>query len=359
MKAAVDGREFFLALSKVCKAIKRSKIPELEGTLIQFEDGVCTLTATNLSVWLRTQIPARGENFSFVLERTKELTKACKHFNSELTLDLTETEKRGQLAMTCGDRTGVFWTAPAQAFPIIPQVERTPSFTANAAALLERIKRVRYATQRAQSKHRPDITCVQFRENTVFAIDGRRMACETDDTLHIPTPFMASPEALEHLQLFGGADVKFCFQRTRCHVSDGVTSLIFELTLHEVYDPNQAIPGRFCGQILVKPKEVLRELAYLKEFAPQSKPYVRFSNGLLTMDGVNGSYSARVSIEGSCEISFGFDLRFMEDAMRQFAEEKQVRLKIGGVLVPFVIESETRGAYALLCPVRLREEKAA
>ena len=43
MRATVDAKEFFQALNKVIKVVKRSQIPVLEGVLVQIKDEACTL----------------------------------------------------------------------------------------------------------------------------------------------------------------------------------------------------------------------------------------------------------------------------------------------------------------------------
>ena len=49
----------------------------------------------------------------------------------------------------------------------------------------------------------------------------------------------------------------------------------------------------------------------------------------------------------------------MLDALKQFRKEPEVRLKLSGIYTPIVIEAEGRSDFALVLPVRLREERAA
>lgn len=58
MKATVDAGAFFKALNRVIPLLKVSAIPALSEASIQFRDGVCTITATDLELWVQTEIPA-------------------------------------------------------------------------------------------------------------------------------------------------------------------------------------------------------------------------------------------------------------------------------------------------------------
>ncbi len=58
------------------------------------------------------EIPARGDDFSFVFHRTANAAKACRRFDGELVLELTEIgegrDQRLKLCMNCGNRNGEF-----------------------------------------------------------------------------------------------------------------------------------------------------------------------------------------------------------------------------------------------------------
>ena len=49
----------------------------------------------------------------------------------------------------------------------------------------------------------------------------------------------------------------------------------------------------------------------------------------------------------------------MLEALKQFRKEPEVRIKLSGIYTPIVIEAEGRSDFALVLPVRLREERAA
>ncbi len=66
-----------------------------------------------------------------------------------------------------------------------------------------------------------------------------------------------------------------------------------------------------------------------------------------------------VKIDGRSELTIGFSLRYMEDAMKQFKGEPVVKMKFSGSVGPILIEAENRNDFAMVLPVRLAHKAAA
>ncbi len=88
-------------------------------------------------------------------------------------------------------------------------------------------------------------------------------------------------------------------------------------------------------------------------------PYVRFAGQELSMNVPSGRFTTRVSMVGRGDLTIGFNLRYMLDALKQFRKEPTVRIKLSGPYTPIVVEAEGRSDFALVLPVRLRDEMAA
>jgi len=364
MRAAVDAKEFSQALDKVSRAAKRSIVPELEDVQVQIAGGRCTLTGTDMTTWLAAEIPARGDDLGFVFLRTRDAVRACRHFEGELVLELTEvTDKRETriwLTMACGPREAKFQAAAQEDLFQLRRVEPVRTFTVNAARLLERIDRVKYALGKPDPKSSVFRSHVQFNGSDIYAVDGYRLAWDTDPELHVPVPFMTSPEALEHLKFFGDKEVSLSFDTIDLQITDGSFTIQTRYELADSFDLRGAVPKDFFEEFYVYPSEFLRELAYLKEFAPDTgKNYVLFSGGRLSMTVYGESYASEIQLEGTSQIPFGFDLRHMTDALRQFKKESRVRMKAVSPVAPIVLEAENRGDRALILPVRMKAAAAA
>lgn len=113
MRFTVDARAFSDAMSKVSKVLRKSPLPILEEIAVCIQHGRCTLTATDLETWLVAEIPTLGDDMSFVLSRTKDVMKACSHFEGELAITLVfKDEKDGTLGALWTKSRGIFCFFP-------------------------------------------------------------------------------------------------------------------------------------------------------------------------------------------------------------------------------------------------------
>lgn len=362
MRATVDAKTFAQALDQVSGLIHKSVIPVLNAVLVRFEEDRCTLASTNLNTWLSVGMPAQGESFAFLLDRPRESARAFRQFEGELTMEQTETgegdRRRIKLALSCGPRSAMLHPFLPEDFPRGPKWEPKHSFTANAAKLYARVERVRYAAAfPSPDDTRPSRSKVQFSGSHVYAVDGYRMAWDTDPELEVPAPFMAAPDALEHLKLFGDQAVSVQLGERFARVTNGVMSLLFRLPEGELYKLDSALTDKFRAELQVSPKEFLAELKYLKQSLRGNRAHlVRFSGGALLAESMGERYATKISAAGCEGVEFGFSLDYMTDAMEQFKKEPSVAMKVStGSLGPIIIEAQGRGDRALVMPVRLGE----
>lgn len=357
MRAVVDAKEFSQALSKVSKALGKSEIPALSEALVHFSGGRCVLTGTDFDAWLAAELPAQGDGFSFIFHRTASAAKACRRLDGELTLELSESgagrERQLRLCMRCGSREGEFRAFFPEDYPELPELEPECSFTVNAASLLKRVSRIKYAAYAPQSSDVRSV-CIQFSGSRIFCLDGLRAAWDTDEALSVPAPFMVSSAPLEHLKLFGKEDVTVRLGKRYVDVTDGTLRLTLRRVEAALYELDSAIPKEFQEEICVSPDEFLSELAYLKDLIPVGKKTpLRFEGGRLTAQADGCRYQTRIQVEGHSEITIGFNLSYLTDALRQFKGEPSVRMKLLSPIAPVLLEADGRNDSALVLPVRL------
>lgn len=360
MKAVVDAKIFSETLNKVSKLIKTSSFPVMEGILVQFENGRCVLSSTNLTTWLTMELPAQGDSFAFVLGKPRAVIKACRYFEGDLSLELRQESKSAVVELACGQRSGTFNAYSAEGHHAQPEQKKGVSFTTNAAALLKRIERVKYAV-RAPCGNSDDAqrTCVQFHENQVFCVDGRRAACDTDPSLTFPVPFLTWGDSLSYLKLMGDSEVQVRIEDYYIRLTSDTVSLCCHREGVDTFDLMRAVPKSFLEEFYVSPKEFLRELEYLEGFQTKHRSAVRFCGGRMVLKNRADRCSTEVRIEGVSEIAIGFDQRYMRDALKQFSDEERVKVKFSGCHTPIIIEADGRSDFALILPVRLNSARAA
>ncbi len=359
-RAILDAKTFSEGLDMVSHVLKKSVIPQLSEVMVSIHNGRCTLTATDMETWLLHEVPADGDDLSFVFRRTKDVAKACRLFDGTLELELNDSgegsKRQLSLQMRCGNRAGEFDALDPDGYPAYASFDVEDTFTMNAKALMDRIGRVEYAASKPCTNARPTSVSVQLSGNHVYALDGRHMSCDTDMDFSFPVAFMANAGSLAHLKLFGDREIQIELGERRGRFTDHTTTLDFRLNGKEFFNVDAAIPQGSKEEFYVSPKEFLRELKYLKEFTVGERcPYVRFFGGEMVMPLNNGKYRTSVVITGSNEIMFAFDLSLMLDALQQFKDESQVKLKVTSAVSPFILEAEGRNDFALVCPTKLSE----
>ena len=87
------------------------------------------------------------------------------------------------------------------------------------------------------------------------------------------------------------------------------------------------------------------------------KPYVRFHNGNLSLHANGCLCKAEVPISAESSIIFGFDARFMLDALTQFEKQDMVTMRLTSPLGAILLVAGNSSAVVL--PVRLKEEQKA
>ena len=366
MRATVNAKTFAQALDQVSGLIHKSVIPVLNAVLVRFEEGRCTLASTNLNTWLSVGMPAQGDSFAFLLDRPRESARAFRQFEGELAMEQTETgegdRRRIKLALSCGPRSAELHPFLPDDFPEQQAWEPMHSFNVNAARLYARVERVKYAVGIPRKEEaRACLISVQFSGNRVYTLDGCRMAWDTDPELEVPAPFMAAPDALEHLKLFGDQEVSVQLGERFARVTDGMTSLVFCLPEGELYKLDSALTDKVRAEFQGSPKEFLAELKYLKQSLRGNRAHlVRFSGGALLAESMGERYATKISAIGCEGVEFGFSLDYMTDALKQFEKEPSVNMKVSaGSLGPIIIEAQGRGDRALVMPVRLGEASRA
>lgn len=365
MRAVVDAKEFSKALDKVSKAARKSKyIPVLEEVLVQFRNGRCVLTGTDLETWLTAEIPARGDDFAFIFYRTASAVKACRRFDGKLIMELTGiSEGRNRqlkLNMSCGNRVGEFHAFFPEEYPEIPTLEPEYSFQVNASHMMVRINQIKYATLKPSTDASACSTSIQFKGSKIYCLDGLRAAWSTDEALSVPKPFLVPVTPMEYLKIFGKQDVSMRLDRRYVDITDNTTHLIFRQVEAVPFDLDSAIPPEFYEEVCCCPDEFLAELTYLKDLIPAGqKPYACFCGGRLLAQADECRYQTRVRLEGKSEIEIGFNLHHMADALRQFKGEPRVRMKFRTPVSPILLEADGRSDCALVLPVRLKAPMAA
>lgn len=357
MRSSIDAAAFYKAMTALMEVPSKSSIRVLREIKVTFDANQCVLSATDLNTWMSVTLPASGDSFDFVFRNSANIQKVCRHFDGTLELELQQRGDESFLTMRSGGKGGEFAVYDTEDCPTWPEFEAKQSYTANAANILKCVKQVKYAVDLRST--RPEYQGVLFQNKHIWAVEGHRAACCDDGGLSVEKPFTVAVPALEHLKVFGNTDIQIdvnerCVTfrnewiRLTAHCVPNATPLIYE----------NIVPQSWKEEFCFHRKDFVQALKYLLACVGKAdKPYVRFDNGALTLRTKECLYKAAVSISAESSIIFGFDARFMLDALTQFEKQELVTMRLTSPLG--AISLVAGNSSAIVLPVRLKEEQKA
>lgn len=357
MRSSIDAAAFYKAMTALMEVPSKSSIRVLREIKVTFDANQCVLSATDLNTWMSVTLPASGDSFDFVFRNSANIQKVCRHFDGTLELELQQRGDESFLTMRSGGKGGEFAVYDTEDCPTWPEFEAKQSYTANAANILKCVKQVKYAVDLRST--RPEYQGVLFQNKHIWAVEGHRAACCDDGGLSVEKPFTVAVPALEHLKVFGNTDIQIdvnerCVTfrnewiRLTAHCVPNATPLIYE----------NIVPQSWKEEFCFHRKDFVQALKYLLACVGKAdKPYVRFDNGALTLRTKECLYKAAVSISAESCIIFGFDARFMLDALTQFEKQELVTMRLTSPLGAILLVAGSSSAIVL--PVRLKEEQKA
>lgn len=358
MNGIVDTREFSDALSRVIKlAAKRGFISILEQIKVTFTGTTCTLTATDLEQWGTVELPAQGDDFSFVLGNAKEVLKMLDKQSGPLLVAYEPAERLPRVKLECGGRESQFFVDQVKDYPEWPQVEALQTYHVDSGVLLDKVSSVSYAAAE-KSESRPISCGASFMGKEIYCVDGYRMAVAEQMQMDVEAPFSVPVRMFKNWRaLFPAGDVTLGVGKQYIRVSaPGITAL-FRLLEGENLCPQNVFPTSCKERYQVDPKECARELNYLNSFVTQPihQP-VEFRGGRLTVMTVIGSYSGRINVEGTAEIVYGFQVGYMLEAMKQFGDQQRVTVEVSHPNGPIVLRADD-GRKTLILPLHLKNKE--
>ena len=357
MKNSVDAAAFYKAMTALLDIPAKSSISILREIKVEFTADQCVLSATDLDTWMSVTIPAGGDSFDFVFRNSANIQKVCRHYDGTLEMELQQRGDEAFLTMRSGGKGGEFPVYDTKDYPVWPDFRVRQTYAANAARILACVKQVKYAVNPRAIKL--DYQGVLFQNRHIWAVEGHRAACCDDGGLDVEAPFLVGVSVLEQLKAFGNADMQIgmadewvLFQNEHVRLLAKRIPNAAPITYESV------VPRKWNEEFCFHRKDFVQALKYLLAcIGKADKPYVRFENGLLTLRAKDCLYKAAVSISAESSIIFGFDARFMLDALTQFEKQDMVTMRLTSPLGAILLVAGNSSAIVL--PVRLKEEQKA
>lgn len=178
MEVNIQQKNFFSELQLIQGIIeKRATSPILGHVLLEAEDNMLKLTATDLDIWFETKLPCLMVKEGIILVPAKKLFEVVRLL-PDIEITLTETENT-RLHIQCGVSEFNLAGLKAEDFPTLPELDLETGFTVQQNELFELIKNVIIAMHEEEGRFFIRGALLQVDESdglTMVATDGHRLA---------------------------------------------------------------------------------------------------------------------------------------------------------------------------------------
>jgi DNA polymerase-3 subunit beta len=337
---------------------KNLTLPVLNSILLIAKDKHLKLRATNLSLGVEIEVPAKVEKEGVVAVSGSVLNAMFSNFSHN---ENTQLEDKGGNLMVITNRSQIILKGqPYDDFPTIPTVSGT-TFEIDAKKLAEGIKSVYYSASVSDIK--PEISSVFIYtdgDNLVFvSTDSFRLAEKKikakglEDVLGIIIPFKNIVEILRILGDMSGA-VKVCFNKNQISFSLDNIYLTSRVIDGIFPDYRQIIPKESSTEIVVLKQDLLNALKLSNVFSDkfnQVNILAEPKQKIFELSSVNndvGENKTRLDavLKGE-RVELGFNYKYFLDCLQSMTTDS-VSIKMSGPGRPMVINPVSDNSFTYL-----------
>ncbi len=337
---------------------KNLTLPILSSVLLIASDGLLKLRATNLSLGIEIEIPAKIEKEGTVAISGSILNAVFSNVSQNENIQLEE--QNGNLLIKTKKSQIKFKSQPYEDFPTIPIVDGN-SFEIESNKLVDGIKSVYYSSSVSDIKSEiSSVFIYTHDDNLVFvSTDSFRLAEKKvkikglDEILGILIPYKNIGEIIK---IFGELKsvVKVCFNKNQISFSSNNIYLTSRIIDGVFPDYRQIIPKDSSTEVVVLKQDLLNALKLSNIFSdkfnqvnlkisPKEKIFeLSSANNDI---GENKTYLDAV-IKGEI-IELGFNYKYFLDCFQSIGTDS-VSIKLSGASRPIVISAVSDSSFTYL-----------
>ena len=177
MKIALNREDFLKSLQSIIGVVERRQtMPILANVLFTAEDGILTLTATDLEVELIAKLGYQDGEKGSVTIPGRKLLDISRSLPNEATILITLKDDKA--IVTSGKSKFSLTTLPANEFPLIPSINGEHKVTVNQGDLRQLIENTQFSMAQQDVRYYLNGLLLEIDENYLKAVatDGHRLA---------------------------------------------------------------------------------------------------------------------------------------------------------------------------------------
>jgi DNA polymerase III subunit beta len=369
MKFAIARQDLLDAVNKVKTVVsQKSALPILSHILIQAEEGVLRLTATDLKVSIECQVDCSVHEPGSMTVHSARLASIL----SELPeCEIQFTLGENSIIALDADRihTKLFSMSPDE-FPPIRSFEGVEPLVLSQGLLRSLFEKTSFAVCNDQARYNLTGLLFEIGEGslTVVATDGRRMSLcirkevvQSENAVKVIIPGKMIAE-LERL-LGSDEEVQILIDESQAAFSFGSIRLVSALIEGSFPNYDMVVPKKHDKEVVIACGPFQEAVRRTRTMTNDKFNSVRFhvADGVMTLRVVTpevGEYQEEMAIEyDGAEVEIAFNPDFVIDVLRHMNTEKvSLVLKDGmspGMLRPVTDESSTETYINVIMPIRI------
>src|ERR671917_599186 len=359
MRAVCNTEAFSKKLALVSRGVSaRSTIQLLGGILLEADEGLVRLSATDMEISVQTSSPAEVEEEGRVVIPARIFNDIVRSL-PEGRFSLEHESSEGTVRLVAGENEYRIRAYAADDFPQLPGFEAQGAFKMSGEVLVETVEKGSRSYSRDDT--RPGLTgiLISFEDSRVRMVTTDSYRLSIKETELATTPFEGSREAIiparamqEVSRIFSGSDeddveVSLSENQALFRIGD----VVFGTRLIDGNFPEyrRLLPSGFEREIAVSRERLIETLRRVNLFAARQTPPVpvslSFSEGsveVIVRNGEVGDAHERLEADSEDEFLISFNPGYLLDGVSAIDSENVV-FKLNEPLKPGLIVPEENG----------------
>lgn len=371
MKLRIDRAALLRALNHIQSVVeRRNTIPILSNVLIHAEDGVLSMTATDMDLEINESVAANVETAGSITAPAHTLHDIVRKFSDGVEVEIELNNEGTQITVTADRSKFKLSCLPVADFPALGAGELPKEFSIPAADLRALIDRTKFAMSTEETRyylngiylHEADQEGVAVLR--AVATDGHRLA-----RFEMPLPDGAKEmpgiiiprKAIQELRKLSddAADtIKISLSESKIRFEFDHIVLTSKLIDGKFPDYQRVIPEGNDKIIEIDPKIFTRAIDRVSTISDGKSRAVKIALAGKTMtisasSAESGSATEQLEVNGDTDIEIGFNAKYLLDITSQI-EGEGCRLTLADPASPTIIQDNSDpSALYVLMPLRV------
>ncbi len=367
MEFKINSKELDKLLAKIIPAVpSRTPMPLLENFLLEINDGLLTVSATDLEISLRSSLNVTSE------KNIKIIVPARLLYDIIRSLDDTQLnfiiDNNGKIKIKTGKGVYNISYSLSENFPEIESVSKEKEIVIKGNDLKKALEQTSFAMSKEDMRPAMTGTLIEFAQDGLrfVATDGHRLVKFINKSFQsdITEQYIIPEKAISVLlKLLSDSDVKIYLSKTHASFITGDLEFISRLIGEKYPSYNSVIPLENENFLTVNRYELSSAIKRMMLFSTSNTKQVKFSiseNSLeVSAEDIDHGSDAKELIQCQYQgdpMDIGFNTTYVNDILLHLMDD-QVVFKLHSPTKASIIEpitkEENEDVMMLLMPVRL------